>query len=146
MAKFRRQASPQFDWRRSPEHDSPGISTDHHTAPLENGDSLHVYRLDLSDHDVWMHELRPHDLPMRFPIPRNPFDESSDWNVKINKPGFDRRNQQYIDDNGSPITDKETAMERAEQKYKEQAPSWDRPPHSSDVDYEDIMRNYKDYL
>lgn len=143
MARFRRFASPQFDWRRTPEHDSPGISADHYTAPLENGDSLHAYRLDTyGEREIWMHELRPHDLPMRFPIPRNPFDENSEWNVKVNKPGFNRRHQQYFVD-GMPAMDKETAMERAEQSYRDNAPSWGpRTPHQR----EDMAFDYDEHF
>lgn len=62
-----RIAGPVFDWRRSPEYDSE-ISKDHHSAPLENGDRLHVYRLPVSATNPWVHEIEPHDMPSRLPL------------------------------------------------------------------------------
>lgn len=67
-----RTASPMFDWRPSPEYESPGLTADHHSAPLENGDRLHVYRLNVQAENPWVFEFHPHDMPSRLPLRWNP--------------------------------------------------------------------------
>lgn len=85
--------SPMFDWRRSPEYDSPGISADHHSAPLENGDRLHAYRLQVQAQNPWVFEIEPHDMPSRLPLRWNPELNlfRDDPQVKGDLPAFLRR-------------------------------------------------------
>jgi hypothetical protein len=139
MARFRHLASPQFDWRHTPEYDSD-LAVDHHIAPLENGDRLHVYRFNGRTKEHWMHEISPHDLPPRHPFPKN-MHSADEWDETINKPQFDRRNFDF-----GPFADKETAMEAVEQRYKEQAPTWGpRAPQRREVNY-DNLDDFKDFL
>lgn len=145
MARFRHLASPQFDWRHSPEYDSDLVA-EHHTAPLENGDRLHVFRMRMPGEkalglgpEYWMHEIAPHDLPPRHPLPEN-MHADDEWDATVNKPHFERRNFEM------GFANKETAMEAVEQRYKDQAKGWGpRAPHRREVNYDDL-NSFKDFL
>lgn len=156
-SRRRRTASTLFDWRRSPEYDSPGITVDHHSAPLENGDRLHAYRMDVST-PHWVFEIGPHDMPNRFPLRWIPghlvpegFSHTTYGMVigrdpEVDPPGTDRRRRnnslwgRYLDDpthpsgkrheNGETYRTLAEAAEAAERRYLEEAPGWgQREPH-----------------
>lgn len=93
LAPWRRTASPMFDWRPSPEYESPGLTADHHSAPLENGDRLHVYRLNVQAENPWVFEIHPHDMPSRLPLRWNPELDlfKDDPQVRDDLPAFLRR-------------------------------------------------------
>lgn len=161
MAKFRRQShrdkwklkpNPEgrkFDWRHEPAYET-SMSTDHHVAPLENGDSLHVFRLpgDFSDdRQHWFHEIAPHHLPFRFPFPERDDPGYQDYQDRINSVGnFKERNVDF------GFMNKETAQDAVEQKYLEEAKTWDRQPHhrknidvaDSGTDYDKLINPHDD--
>lgn len=156
MAKMR-TASPMFDWRRTPEYDSPGITVDHHSAPLENGDRLHAYRMDVSS-PHWVFEIEPHEMPSRFPlrwIPRHlvpegfshtPYGMVIGRDPEVDPPGAGRKRRnnslwgRYLEDpthpsgtrheNGMTYGTLAEAARAAERRYLEEAPKWgQREPH-----------------
>ncbi len=146
MAKFRRVASPQFDWRRAPELDDqkfikdyvPGVyrdqgPQDHHIAPLENGHVLIVRRFNKpgtqwseGDWDYWIQGASAHPQLKNY----HPTDDSYD----VLGHGF----------RGLPS--KEHAIQAAEQAYRRLVPiGTDTGRHDSGVDYSDL-NSFKDYL
>lgn len=157
LVPWRRTASPMFDWRRSPEYDSPGISADHHSAPLENGDRLHVYRVNINATNPWVFEFHPHDMAPRLPLVWHdnvdpnlrgkPLPMAIGRNPDIDPPGSGRHRRNFslwgreVDDptresgknweNGRAYTTPQEAMRAAEERYLEEAPKWgDRAPHA----------------
>lgn len=150
MARMRRTASPVFDWRRSPEYDSPGISADHHSAPLENGDRLHAYRLNFNAINPWVFEIEPHDMPPRLPLrfhdgvngdlPRKAVPMAIARNPAVDPVGTDRTRRNFSLwgrrpdpdggehpgnwENGTSYTSLSEAVSAAEGRYLEEAPKW----------------------
>jgi hypothetical protein len=159
LAPWRRTAGPVFDWRPTPEYAALGLTLDHHTAPLENGDRLHVYRPDFPGAGMtdkhWLYELEPHDMAPRLPLVWHDHVDPGTGrapgvmhmiigrNPEVDPPdGPDRRRRNLSlwgrgadevrpHENGRTFPTAEEAMQAAEQRYREEAPKWDdRAPHA----------------
>jgi hypothetical protein len=149
----------QFDWRRSPEYDSE-YSMEHHSAPLENGDRLHVFHVPwvrVGDPDngkrSWWYELEGHHQTPRFPIQPNP---------DLKQPQFPFNHVIQAVPRGNPAREdvvsrynsakpsggryawktKEQAMQQAQAVYQRvlDGPWRDREPRRSSFDYDEYFK------
>lgn len=164
MAKMRAGANDrpawQFDWRRAPEYDSE-YSMEHHTAPLENGDRLHVFHVPwvrVGDPDNgkrhWWYELEGYHQTPRFPIQPNPELEHPQFPFNhvvqaVGMPGHPAREDVISRFNSAKPRGgryawptKEEAMRQVEGVYQRvlAGPWKDREPRRSTIDYDEYLK------
>jgi hypothetical protein len=161
MAKFRRTAG-WADWRETDPnvpcpicpHERPHRNRILHVAPLENGHELHAWSYDDSRWPEMGSNGGPSDYgwswaivnPSKYPDEPDKYNDHQDPEHFLAGDGGDSGD--FDDPNHNDfIPTLEQAKKQAEQHYQRIFPlGTDTGKHDSGVDYDDIMRNYRDHL